>query len=437
MSAEGEETLRVESTEESPVVHRLEVEVAASRVERAYDRAYRELARSASVRGFRRGKVPRPVLERLYGASVSEQIEGALVSETLADAIEKSGLDPVGEPSVDAASPRKGTEFRYTARVEVRPEVEVPDLEGLTATRPVVEVTDEEVERQLERLRVQSAPVIEEPEGTAAALEHIAVVDFVGRIDGEPFEGGSGRGVEFEIGSGRFVPGFEDQLIGAQAGEDREVCVTLPEDYPGEAVRGKEAVFAVHLAELKRRHIPALDDEFAKDLGDFDTLDALRERIGADFRAEREQNSRQALRHSLMDAVLERTSFDVPPGMVDRQLQHQLEMASRRLQGSVPDEALRSQLDRWTEEWRPRAEREVREGLVLRALARAQGIEASDVEVGARLDALASEQGVEAEKLQKAYEEAGVTEGIRAQLVDDKALEFLTSRAKVEETTDT
>ena len=432
-----EETLRVETTEESPVLHRLDVEVAASRVTRAYDRAYRDLANSAQVRGFRRGKVPRAVLERLYAAALAEQIEGALVAETLPDAVERSGLEPVSEPSVDATPPEDGAEFRYSARIEVRPEIEVPDLDGLTAQQPAVDVSDAEVDAQLERLREHSAPVIEEPEGTAAAAEHILSIDFVGRIEGQPFEGGSGRGVEFEIGSGRFVPGFEEQLLGARAGEDREVRVTFPDDYAGEAVRGRDAVFSVHVAELKRRQMPDLDDEFAKDLGDFETLEALRERVRGDLQAEREQTARQVLRQSLLDAVLERTSFEVPPGMVDRQLHHQLEAASRRLRRSVPDEALRAQLERWEAEWRPRAEREVREGLLLAAVARAQGIEVTDQETDARLDALAAEQGAEPDELRKAYREAGVVDGLRAQMVDDRALEFLRSQAKVEETTDT
>jgi trigger factor len=418
--------IRVQSTRESPVLHALEVEVDAARVER----------KRVQVRGFRPGKAPRSVLERLYGASVAEQIEHTLVAETLPGALQQAGLEPVTEPAIDASSPAADAVFRYTARVEVKPELSLPGTSGLPATRPRVEVSDEDVERELEQLRVRNAPVIEEPEGTAVTGEHILAIDFVGRIDGRPFEGGSGRGVDFEMGSGRFLPEFEQQLLGAVAGEDREIRVQFPEDYRGQEVAGKQALFAVHVAAVKRRQLPDLDDEFAKDQGDFESLDALRERIRTDLTTARMSWANAELRRTLMDSLIERTPFDLPAGLVAKQLERQLATARSRLEDAMPEQALEAQLERWKEQWRGRAEREVREMLLLEAVAKAEGITAEDEEVEARVEEMANAQGISPAVLRRAIGEGDLHGALRAQIVDEKALDFLSREAKIEEKTD-
>jgi trigger factor len=409
------------------------VSVDRKRVQRAYDRAYRELARRAPVRGFRPGKVPRSVLEKLYGAQVGEQIEQSLVAETLAAALEQAGLEPVAEPAIAAKAPAADAEFVYTARVEVKPVFELPELSGLPARRPKVAVGEEDVERELEALRQRQAALIEEPAETAAATGHFLSIDFVGRIDGKPFEGGSGKGVELELGSGRFLPGFEEQLAGARAGEDRELRVRFPEDYASRELAGREAVFAVHVAAIKRRVVPSLDDEFAKDLGEFDSLAALRERVRTDLEAGAERAAKSELHRTLLDALIARTGFELPPGLVTRQLDRLLQSAARRLAGAVPDAQLEAQIGRWKEEWRPRAEREVREMLLLEAIAKARGIQAEAEEIEARVAQLAREQRVDPARLRRAWGEENLERALRTQLSDEKVLDFLASTAKVEE----
>ena len=436
MSAESPETpeVRVEASAEGSVVRRIEVTVASGRVRRAFERAYRELARGARVRGFRPGKVPRTVLERLYGHSVAEQIEQTLVAETLPEALEQAGIEPVAEPEVDATHPDAASEFRYTARIEVKPPIELPDTSGLPARRPRVEVAPEEVEGELEALRQRNAPLVEEPEGTRAARGHVLSIDFAGEVEGRPFEGGSGKGVEVELGAGRFLPDFEAQLEGALAGEDREVRVRFPDDYGNAELAGREALFRVHVSEVKRRAVPELDDEFAKDLGDFADLAALRERIRSDLLAMRERASRAELRRSLVDALIARTPFEVPPGMLERELGRQLHAARHRLEGHVPDDALGEQLARWREEWRPRAERDVREALLLEAVARAEGISIGREEVDARIEQMARERGTNAARLRRSFAEGMLEEVVGVELRDEQALARLADRAKVEET---
>ena len=430
-------SLSITTEEEGPVLRTLRVQVDATRVRRAFERAYRDLARSVRVRGFRPGKAPRSVLEKLYGATMAEEIERVLVSETLAEAVDQSGLVPVSEPSIDAEPPSPDAPFRYTASIEIKPAVVLPALEGLPARRPVVQVPEEDVVRELEGLRERRAPLVDEPDGTPAAAGSILTLDYAGTIDGEPFEGGSAQGASVELGAGRLVPGFEEQLEGATAGSEREVRVTFPDAYGSPELAGKEAAFAVRVSHVKRRALPELDDDFARSLGEFETLEQLRERIRDDLRQGRERAAREEARRTLLDALLERAPFEVPPGLVERRLAQRLSGAHQQLGSVLPHDELHERLAQWREQWRPLAEREVRETLVLEAVAAERGLEVSDEEVEVRLDELAREQGVDPARLRKAYQERGLREGLRAQLREDKALEFLLSTAKVEEFTAT
>jgi trigger factor len=440
MSAESHDhssDLAVVATEEGPTRWRLEVTVPESRVQHAYEHAYRDLAKNARVKGFRPGKVPRAVLERMFGASLGEEIERTLVNETLGAALAQAGVEPVSTPSVDASPPRADHEFHYKALVEVRPPIALPELEGLPGRRPLVLVGDDEIERELEELRRRNAPLIEEPADTAAASGHILTIDFVGRVDGAPFEGGSGRDVELELGSGRFIPGFEAQLIGAVAGEDRVVKTTFPDPYGVAEVAGKDAVFQVHVAEVKRRELPALDDEFAKDLGEFETLDALRDRIHKDLRESRDQAALAALRRSVLGALVERSPFEIPPGATDAQLERRLRLALQQLHGGVPHDVLHAQIDRWREEWRPAAEREVKERWLLDAVADARQLAVEEAAITRQIERMATGQGVTPAQLREQVGGELLTASVREDLRRERALDFLVSTAKVEEVADT
>jgi trigger factor len=431
--AAASDDLRATAEESGPIVRVLSVEVPAARVRRAFDVAYRDLGRRVQVKGFRPGKVPRSVLERLYGPAVIEDVERAIVSETLPEAVERLGVVPVAEPAIETQPAEAEGALRYTARIEVKPQIEVPDLGGLKGRRPAVAVADEEVDRELEALRLRRAPLVDEPAETPLADGHFATIDYVGRVDGKPFPGGSGQGATFQVGSQIFPPGFEEQLHGLRAGEDREIRVTIPEHEGWGEAAGREAVFAVHLAAVKRRELPALDDAFARDVGGFESLGALRERIRSDLLAARERQSRSALRASLMEGLLARTQFPLPPGLVTRRLQARLEMAHRELEGAMPHEELHARLDAWREEWRPAAERELREELLLEALGEARALQPDEADVTARIDELAREQGVDARRLRKTYDERGMRPALAAALLRERALDLVIGQAEIEE----
>lgn len=430
---QGQKGLRAETTEIGSVARTIAVEVDASRVEKAFARSYRDLGRRVRVRGFRPGKVPRSVLEKLYGASMVEEVEQLLVSQTLWDAIELADVEPVSEPDVDAQTPVPDASFRYTIRVEVKPEIELPELTGLPGQRPKVEVTDADVDEYLESLRQRMAPLIEIAEDATAELGHTLTIDYTGRVDGELFEGGQGKDVEVELGSGRLIPGFEDQLVGSKAGQEPEVRVTLPEEVGAEELRGREAEFSVHVTAVRERAPAELDDEFAKDLGDFESLEELRSRIRTDLLADRQQSSDAALRKSLVDALIERTEFEVPPGVVERQLQSRLQTMHRQLEGRVPEDALSAELGRMREAGRAPAERRVRESYLLQAVAESQQLSVTPEELDERLGELAAAEGYPAADFSAMAREQGWSDAIEAELLEQRALDFLAAEATVEE----
>lgn len=432
MSDESAE-LRVETREDGANAHWVEVEIPASRVDAAFAASYRILARSARVRGFRPGKAPISVLRKLHGPAIAEEVERELVGDTLGAAIERSGLAPISQPRVESEPPVEGAPFQYRARVEVKPRFELCELRGLPARRPSAEVTDAEVEKELEEVRQRQAQLVEEPEGAVAAPGSLVTIDFEGRIDGVAFEGGAGKDMTIEIGGGQLIPGFDEQLVGARAGEERTVRVRFPDDYGKADLAGKQAEFQVRVTTLRRREVPALDDEFARDLGDFETLDQVRAKIRESLVAGRERAAKAAARHSVLDALIERVPFEVPPGVVEERLHRRLHDAAHDLEHrGIARAMVDRQVARWEQEWRPRVEREIREQWLLEAVAEAESIGADDAELAAHFERMAAEQGEDVARLRKAYEDAGVVEAVRAQLVEDKAVEFLLAAAKVE-----
>jgi trigger factor len=432
--AEGQSDIQIETSEISAVVRELSVEAPAERVDAAFVRVVRDLRKSARVKGFRPGKVPANVIKQLYGESLGEEIERQLVRETLADAVELAQLEPVVEPQIEAELPCEGKPFRYKARIEVKPAIELPDLEGLSGEQPRVEVGEAELLTELESLRERSASWVEEDEEVLAANGHQVTIDFIGTIDGVEFEGGSAQGIDLELGSGRMIPGFEEQLVGAKSGEQRDLEVTFPADYGNDALSGKDAVFAATVTAIKRKELPELDDDFAKDLGEeFETLDDVKGRIREGLEAQRKHASDHHLHRTLLDDLLARTSFEVPPSLVERQLESQLQQFQQQMQGRVPEPDLRARLAQMREEGWEDARRRVQEGLLLEAVARQAGLEASDEEIDARLDEMARAQGFEPKLMHDMANAQGWRPAIGAEVVDRKAMEHLVEQANVTE----
>lgn len=423
--------VRVEKSVVSPVVSELSIEVSAGRVDAAFGRVLQELRKGARVKGFRPGKVPTHVIKQLYGPQLGEEVERVLVNQTLQEAVEQAEIVPVVEPQIEAEPPVAGQEFRYKARIEMKPAIDLPDLASISGSRPAVTVGEEEVLLELERLRERQAAWIEEPEETIAAQGHQLTIDFIGTIDGVAFEGGTAEGVEIELGSGRMIPGFEDQLLGAKSGEARDLNVAFPTPYGNAALAGKAAVFATKVSAVKRRELPALDDDFAKDLGDFETLDEVKRKLQESLVAQRRAASDRALERSLLDDLVTRTSFEVPPTLVARQLESQVQQLEQQLRGRLSDGDLRMRVAQVREEGWDEAKRRVQEALLLESVATRATLVASEEEIGARLDEMAQSQGFDAKLMHDLAKAQGWHAAIAAEIVDRKALAHLAEHARI------
>ncbi len=426
--------MQVEIEETGPVERLVKIEVATAQVDAAFDDVYRRLVRKAQIKGFRPGKVPRSVVERVYKEEASHEVLERLVQDTLPSAVNEHSLDVVSEPRLEPGDPpAQGSAFAYAARLEVRPEIELVKVKGLVVEKPTLpEPESDPVEAQLEQLRASQASLTELPEDTIAAEGQLAVIDFEGTVDGEPFEGGSGNEMIVELGAGRTLPGFEDELVGLRVSEEKGFDLTFPEGYAAAELEGKQAHFAVKLVALKRRELPELDDELAKDTSDFATLDELRADLAKRFEQQRAAEIEQRTREAVLDAALEANPFPVPESLVERELGNRLGRAAQELQ-NMPREQLLSMLEQWREEWRPRAERDVRLGFLLPEIAKAESIEATPEDVDERLAEMAERSGQPAGELKKSYRERGLLDTLHAGVVEDRVVEFLVSAASLSE----
>jgi trigger factor len=426
--------MNVSVEETGPVERRLHIEIPTTEVDAAFDWFFREVRRSAHIRGFRPGKAPREVLEQQYGERASGDVLQRLVEGSLFKAIEDAQLDVLGEPRLDAGElPKPGSQYVYKASVDVRPSIEVAVVSGLALKRSVVPAPEKDpIEAHLDDLRQRHGQLVEEETGVAAAAGHVAVINYVGTADGEPFEGSSASESQIELGAGRTFGGFEDQLIGLRVGDEHAFDVTMPEDHADEKLRAKSVRFDVKLVALKRRELPALDDEFAKDVSNFETLAELRADLERRIREGRLAEQKRLERAALVEALVEANPFPVPPALVDAQLRARIQRMLTQFGGDKLDrEVLGPLVQRWQEELRPQIEREVRLALLAPEIAKREKIAVNDEELDAQLARIAEASQRKLSEVKREYREHGLLDALRAGLVEEKVVEFALAAANV------
>jgi trigger factor len=414
---------------------RVEAEVAPEEVERRVTEAARQLGRRMRIPGFRKGKVPPPlVIQRLGREAVLDEALRSAIGGWYIDAIEEAGIAPVGEPDLDVGDmPGEGQPLSFSIEIGVRPQASLGQYKGLEVGRrePTVEQTT--VEAQLEQLRDQFA-TLDTVERPAAEGDHV-VIDYLGSMDGEPFDGGAGRDQLLELGSGRLIPGFEDQLIGAGAGEERTVELTFPEDYGAEQLAGKPASFDVTVKEVKSKRLPELDDEFAAQAGGFDTLDELKQDIADRLRESDEQAIEREFEEAVLDAAVAEAKVEVPEKLVHARAHEALDdtLTALARQGISKEAYLQiagKDEETLAKEAEPDAERALRREAVLAAVVEAEGIEPSDDEVRAALEPTAERTGRNVDELFKQLDQGDRLERIRQEVATRQAAELLVREAK-------
>ncbi len=413
---------------------RVEAEVAAEEIERRMQATARQLGQNLRMPGFRKGKVPPPVVIQRVGREtvLDETVRGA-IGRWYLDAIDAAGIHPVGDPDLDLGDlPSEGQPLTFTIEIGVRPTAALGDYKGVEVGRREPVAADDAVDAEIEALRERSARL--ETVEEAAANGDFVVMDYVGSIDGETFAGGEGRDQLVELGSARLVPGFEDQLMGAKAGDERTVTVNFPDDYGAAELAGKEAQFAVTVKEVKRKDLPALDDDFASDAAGFDSLAELREDITAKLREADESRVEAEFREAVLDAVARDSKVDIPAALVDARAQELWERMLHSLSHQGIDKeaylriAGRSEEDILAEA-KPDAEQALRREAVIAAIIEAEAIEPSDGDVLDALQSSATRERTTPEKLRARLEKAGRLDDLREDLAQRAALDLLAESA--------
>ncbi|HAO37955.1 MULTISPECIES: trigger factor [unclassified Hyphomonas] len=417
------------------------VKVPASELQAKLDERIEEIRPQMKLKGFRPGKVPASHVRKLYGQDLMGELINKLVTETNQKALEDNELRPAGQPDVqidgDMEAVVKGqADLSYNMNVDVMPEFEPADVTKLTITRPVADVAQEQIDEALGRIAEQNTQY--EPRAkTAKAKEGDAVVmDFVGKIDGEAFEGGSAEQQTLVIGSGQFIPGFEDQLVGVKAGDEKDVTVTFPEEYGAADLAGKEAVFEVKVHEVRAPKTAELDDEFAKGLG-LESLEQLTGLVKDQLKAEHDGASRAKAKRNLLDQLDEAHSFDLPPNMVEQEFnQIWQQLQSEMDAGRTADEDKDKSEDELKEEYRKIAERRVRLGLVLAEIGRVADVRISEQEVNQALVREARQYpGQETQVVEFFRNNPGAMAQLRAPIYEDKVVDHILEVAEITEET--
>jgi trigger factor len=417
---------RVTLADLTPIRKRLEVEIPAAAVQKELDRAFQIVGSQARLRGFRPGKAPRPVVERVFGEQVRREVLGRLVEESFHHAIEEHRLAIVGTPDIDADPLTPGESIRYRAEVDIRPVIALGELGGLEAKRPAVAVRDEDVVAVLERLRESVAQLRPVSDRHVVEAGDVVAVDLTSRLEGtEPVHR---EGVLLEAGAGSFPLALERQLVGQHRGTRLTLKVPYPPDYASPGLAGKTAEFDVEVKELRTKELPPLDDDFARDHGRCESLGELRARIHTELEQERNEQADAAVREQLVEQLVARHPFDVPPSLVARRTDALIASLDLRLPEGAEREQALAQL---RTQVAPRAERQVRAELLLDAVAGREGIEVTDEEVSTEVAAIAARERQVVERVRALYERPEARAALHARMVRDRALARLIAAARI------
>ncbi|MBQ9156668.1 MAG: trigger factor [Eubacterium sp.] len=419
---------------------RLTIEVDAEQFAAAEKRAYNKRKGSFSLPGFRKGKVPMNVIERAYGAGIFyEDAANDLMPKAYEEAVEESGLEIVSQPEINVTQIGKGQAFIFTAEVAVRPEVELGQYKGLDVDSVPVEVTDEEVEAKLKEAQLQNAREIT-VEDRPVKEGDVIKLDYAGTIDGVPFDGGTATNQNLEIGSHSFIDTFEDQLVGLNIGDEKDVEVTFPEEYHAEELAGKPAVFHVKILGITEKQLPEIDDDFAQDTTEFDSLEEYKDDIRARLKLGKEEQAKNKMANQLIEKVIETSTMDIPDAMIEAQVDQQLQEFQQRLsyQGMDFDQYLQYSgrgVDAVRENMRPDAKKNIQGSLVLEQIAKEEGITASDEDLRAELEKMATMYQMDVEQIE-GFMPDEEKESMKRNLATQKAVDFLVEHANVVEASD-
>ena len=412
----------------------LTITVSADQFNDALDQAFKKVVKDVSLPGFRKGKIPRKIFENRFGVeSLYQDAIDIVLPQAYSEAVDQTGIFPVDQPNVDVEEIEKDKEIVFTCEVTVKPEVKLGEYKGLEVEDETAAVTDEDLEQEMKSLQESQAELVLKEEGQIEE-GNTAVIDFDGYLDGVPFEGGKAENHSLEIGSGQFIPGFEEQLVGKEPGEETEVTVTFPEDYQAEELAGKEAVFKVKIHEVKEKEVPELDDEFAKDIDEeVETIEELKTKKKEELLKQKEQQIEQNKRETLIEKVTENAEVDIPEAMVTTELDQMLREFEQRLQmqGMTLETYFQfsgQSEDDLKEQMKTDAEARVKTNLTLEAIIEEENLEVTEEDIDKELDKMANMYNMEKEQIKGML--GGNTDVLKEDLKMQKQLTLFLRKAK-------
>ena len=423
---------KVEKTENANEV-KLEITIEAEKFENAMKKVYFQNAKYFNIPGFRKGKAPMNIVEKYYGAQIFyEDAFNDVATESYDEALKENKIEAVSRPEVEIKQMEKGKDVIFTAVVQTKPEVELGKYKGIELKKIEYNVGEKDIKHELEHMQEHNSRLIT-VEDRALEKGDIATIDFEGFVDGVAFEGGKAEGHELEIGSGAFIPGFEDQLVGMEIDSDREIKVTFPKEYFSKDLAGKEAMFKVKLHEIKKKELPKLDDEFAKDVSEFDTLKELKEDIKAKMEKDNEQKAKYETQEAAIKAVCDKVKVDIPSGMVEMEVENMINDMAQRLsyQGLKLDQYLKmvgKTEEEFKKEYEPQAIEAIKSRLTLEAIIKAEKLEATEEEINAKLEEMAKSYG---KKVEEIKDNENLNKYIKEGIESEKAIEFIVKNAKI------
>lgn len=413
----------------------LEVEVEADRVAAALDKAFNKVVKKINVPGFRKGKVPRSIFEARFGVeSLYQDAIDILLPEVYTEAVDQTAIFPVEQPEVDVDQFAKGQTFKFKAKVVVKPEVELGEYKGLEVPKVSTEVSEEELAAELERLQQRHAELVVVEEGQAASGD-VVVIDYEGSVDGELFEGGTAERQSLELGSNTFIPGFEEQVIGLATGDNKDVEVTFPEEYHAAELAGKKAVFKVKVHEIKRKELPALDDEFAKDVSEFDTLAEYKEDLKKQLASRKEEEAKATQENIVVEKAAENANVEIPQGMINSEVSNMMRDFDNRLRQQGMNLEMFMSFSGQTEadlqnQMKNDAEKRVRNNLVLEAIGKQENLEVTEEDVNEELNNMAASFKRSVDEIRQILESNGSLDSLKEEVLLRKTIDFLLANSK-------
>jgi trigger factor len=424
--------MRASAEEISPIKKKISIEIPEDEVGREVDSFYKELGRTAKIKGFRPGKVPRNILQRYFKDYIKTEVSRKLIEDTYPKALTETHLEPVSPPVVDPGEFAEGKSFQYSAVIEVKPEIKLEGYTGLKIEGKKEEVKDEEVDQRLKALQNLHSNLKTISEDRAIREGDFVILNYEASLNGKPLEGGKAIDFTVEVGSGQFIPAFEEKLIGMKPEEEREIEVVFPQDYGYQKWAGKTVSFQVKIKEIKEKILPALDEEFARDLGDYSSLEELKAKLKEDIEKEKKLALERQLKDRVIDQLLEANAFEVPESLVEEQTKALVSDMKLKLAAQGVDfKNLGVTEQKLHEDYKTTAQKQVRTFLILEKIAGQEGIVVTDQEADDRLKEMSERMHQKFDAVKQYYEKNGLLPELKAGILREKALSFLLEKAEV------